>query len=83
MGMDTLYYQKSVKEQKYKQAIKTIEEINEEIDKFYNRKSRTELNKEIDRLRSENLQLKQEVSHYKKIIDTIKLVQNQGDDDDD
>lgn len=81
MGMDALYYQRSVKEQRYKQAIKTIEEINEEIDKFYNRKSRTELNEEIDRLRSENLQLKQEVSHYKKIIDMIKLVQNQGDDD--
>ena len=76
-----IYYEKSIKEQRYKQAHQTIEEINETIDKFYNRQPRTELIEEIDRLRNENLKLKQERTHYKEIIDNIRMIQSKGDKD--
>ena len=82
MGMDMMYYEQDIGKQRFKQATNTLEEIGTLIDTFYNRQSRTNLMEENDKLRTENLKLKQELSYYKEIIDNIKIVQSKGDNDD-
>ena len=81
MGMDMMYYEESVRESRCKQAYNTIEEINEIIDKFYNREPRAKLNERNDELRKENLELRRELKKYKEIIDNIQIIQGEVNDD--
>lgn len=80
MGMDMMYLQDEIREEKFIKATNTINEINKTLAKFYGNDSREDLKKEIDRLRNENLKLRRELKEYKELIRKIQFIQK-GDDE--
>ena len=80
MGMDMMYLQDEIREEKFIKATNTINDINKILEKFYGNDSREDLKKEIDRLRSENLKLRRELKEYKELIRKIQFIQR-GDDE--
>lgn len=79
MGMDMMYLQDEIREEKFIKATNTINEINKTLENFYGNDSREDLKKEIDRLRSENLKLRRELKEYKDLIHKIQLMQKEDD----
>ncbi len=71
MGMDMMYLQDEIREERFIKATNTINEINKILEKFYGNDSREDLKKEIDILRSENLKLRGELGEYKELIHKI------------
>ena len=69
-----MYYEEEVEKERCNQAHKTLQEISTIIDKHYNKTPRTKLNNELDKLKTENRKLKQELYNYKKIIEGIEIL---------
>ena len=78
MGMDTMYLSREIEKERHKQATDTLNEIEKLIEKYNNKETRESLKKEIEKLKTENLKLRQELSEYKTIIEKIQIIK--GDD---
>ena len=74
MGMDTMYLSREIEKERHKQATDTLNEIEKLIEKYNNKEARESLKKEIEKLKTENLKLRQELSEYKTIIDKIQII---------
>ena len=74
MGMDTMYLSREIEKERHKQATDTLNEIEKLIEKYNNKETRESLKKEIEKLKTENLKLQQELSEYKTIIDKIQII---------
>ena len=74
MGMDTMYLSREIEKERHKQATDTLNEIEKLIEKYNNKEARESLKKEIEKLKTENLKLQQELSEYKTIIDKIQII---------
>ena len=72
MGMDMIYYEKEVREERCNQAKETINEISILLSKYYNKEPRNKLKNRIDSLEKENLQLRKELEEYKETINRLK-----------
>ena len=79
MGMDTMYLSKEIEKEKCKQATDTLNEIEKLIEKYNNKETRESLKKEINKLKTENLKLRQELSEYKTIIEKIQIIKGDND----
>lgn len=75
MGMDMMHLEDEIREERFIKATSTINEINKVLENFYQNEPREDLKKEIDRLRSENLELRRELKEYKELIRKIRFIQ--------
>lgn len=75
MGMDMMHLEDEIREERFIKATSTINEINKVLENFYQNEPREDLKKEIDRLRSENLELRRELEEYKELIRKIRFIQ--------
>lgn len=75
MGMDMMHLEDEIREERFIKATSTINEINKILENFYQNEPREDLKKEIDRLRSENLELRRELEEYKELIRKIRFIQ--------
>ena len=78
MGMDTIYLSKEIEKEKCKQAKNTLNEIEKLIEKYNNTETRESLKDEINKLKTENLKLRQELSEYKTIIEKIQIIKGEN-----
>lgn len=77
MGMDMMHLEDEIREERFIKATNTINEINKVLENFYQNEPREDLKKEIDRLRSENLELRRELEEYKELIRKIRFIQKE------
>lgn len=75
MGMDMMHLEDEIREERFIKATSTINKINKILENFYQNEPREDLKKEIDRLRSENLELRRELKEYKELIRKIRFIQ--------
>lgn len=72
-------YSNDLERQRNKQAHDTLKEINKLLEKFYSESPREELLKQIDDLKTENYELRKELDKYKKVVESIQLLQAKED----